>query len=115
MEGNPLLLAKWLHKVLLLHCVQARIVASDRGTPPLTDVTLVTINILRNANAPTFSQTDITETVYEDDPITNIISTVTASDIDRAVSSGFAWGILHLIGSEGWGGRGRGGLKRHLC
>lgn len=69
--------------------VQARVLAVDGGTPSKSAESLVTINILRNLNAPIFNESEITRTVYEDAPLSDTIFTTFARDADRAVNIHF--------------------------
>lgn len=69
--------------------VQARVLAVDGGTPSKSAMSLVTINILRNLNAPIFNESEITRTVYEDAPLSDTIFTTFARDADRAVNIHF--------------------------
>ena len=61
-----------------------RVVASDHGTEPRSDTTIVTVTVTdHNDQPPVFSRTMYQAQVYEDAPVDTIVVTVTTTDGDE--------------------------------
>jgi len=73
-----------IHK--LFSPLQVRVLAQDGGYPPLSDITIVYLNITRNRFAPSFSPTEYSTIIPEAQSLGSEILRVTASDRDLAVS-----------------------------
>ncbi len=58
---------------------------SDQGTPPLTDTTVVTVNVDRNLNAPRLAQSEWIATILETQDLGVGFIQVEASDADQRV------------------------------
>ncbi len=67
--------------------LQIRVVAKDGGTPPLSAVTLVNVNVNRNLNAPRFENANYQQTVLETQPLGVAFVQVQAKDTDQRVSA----------------------------
>ena len=82
-----------MHVMLIHQCIsmiifslQVRVLASDGGTPSLTDVTVVYLNITRNLFAPSFNPTQYSQIIPESQALGAEILRVQAFDQDTAVS-----------------------------
>lgn len=60
-------------------------VASDGGTPPRTDTTVVSVTVNRNLQKPRFDPQNYPVKVLETIPIGELLTTVSARDNDRRV------------------------------
>ncbi len=67
--------------------LQIRVVAKDGGTPPMSAVTLVNVNVNRNLNAPRFETANYEQTVLETQPLGVAFVRVQAKDNDQRVST----------------------------
>ncbi len=62
---------------------KVRVLASDGGTPPLTDTTVVTINVQRNLKAPVFQPNNYNAKILETQDLGVPFVTVKAKDEDQ--------------------------------
>lgn len=66
---------------------QIRVLASDGGTPPRTDTTVVTVNVQRNLIKPEFDPREYTASILETQPLGVPFAQVRGRDRDQRVSS----------------------------
>ena len=67
--------------------LQIRVVASDGGSPPRIDTTVVSVTVTRNLQKPRFDPQNYPVRVLQTFPIGQVLTTVSAKDNDRRVSS----------------------------
>lgn len=60
---------------------------SDGGTPPLSDVTVVTVDVQRNLNKPKFDKDQYTEKILETQSLGVPFTQVRAFDSDQKVNN----------------------------
>ncbi|XP_071254569.1 protocadherin alpha-8-like isoform X19 [Salvelinus alpinus] len=71
------------------------ITATDEGTPPLSSTRVITVNLYDvNDNAPRFSEPVINVYVKENSPVGEIITTVSAVDVDVSENSHVTYSFL---------------------
>ncbi|XP_030001937.1 protocadherin alpha-3-like [Sphaeramia orbicularis] len=76
------------------------IVATDKGTPPLSSTSVVSIQVSDvNDNAPLFKEPLINVYVTENSPVGALIKTVTATDIDVDQNSHVTYSFSHTNGN----------------
>ncbi|XP_072515627.1 uncharacterized protein [Salminus brasiliensis] len=77
------------------------ILAFDKGTPPLSSSTVLTIHIADvNDNAPRFPDTVMIFQVKENSPAGNIIATMTAQDSDNNENAQIVYSLIGRNGME---------------
>ena len=83
---------------------------TDRGSPPLSSQTVVTVEVLDdNDNVPMFSQSSYAVTVLENTPINSLLIQLSASDEDidlngliiYSFASSTMTGLFHINDSTG--------------
>lgn len=60
-----------------------RVQVEDGGSPPWRVTSILTVNVLRNQNAPKFSRTDYAKTILETHAIGQSVMRVKAEDADK--------------------------------
>ena len=65
--------------------IQVRVRASDNGVPPKSNTNLVTVQVDRNLQAPSFQVTTYRKTIKEIFPVGDVLLNVTATDVDSQV------------------------------
>ena len=63
-------------------CNQVQLYVEDGGLPSRSDTSMLTINVLRNLNAPRFNPTEYTVDIYEDQQLGVSLTQVSATDAD---------------------------------
>lgn len=66
--------------------LQLSLIAKDLGNPPKTsDVSILSIRVIRNENPPSFDRKLYTETIQQNAVVGLVVTTVRASDPDPVV------------------------------
>ena len=66
--------------------LQIRVRVSDGGTPPRTDITVVSVKVNRNLEKPVFDPVSYSLRTQETLPLGSVVATVSAKDADRRVN-----------------------------
>uniref|UniRef100_W5MZS7 Cadherin domain-containing protein n=1 Tax=Lepisosteus oculatus TaxID=7918 RepID=W5MZS7_LEPOC len=87
----------WLSFILFLCLRCFFLTAIDGGDPQMSGTVKIIITVLdANDNAPVFSQSVYKATVVENAPQNTLITTVSASDIDKGANGHVSYSISHL-------------------
>lgn len=75
--------------------MQLLIQAADNGYPAKTDLSVITVFVNRNLNAPVFIPTTYNITILDNRNLGDVVATVTATDSDLIVR--FCFCLLVLV------------------